>query len=279
MILITGASGFVGSELVKELVKRKKRVRCLLRKKKDINTEVVYGDLRDKKSIEDAVKGVDTVIHLGALILGSKEELIDVNIKGTKNLVNSVDKNTKFIFISSIYAGIENSAYGYTKRKGEEAVKAKLNNWVILRPSLIYGKNDFFITRIIRARVMPVIGNGRYKNQPVYIKDVVNAIIKVLEKDVKNKTYNIAGPHALSYNKMLDIISEEFKIRFLRIHIPFTLINFITKIYKTMFRNTKLPLEQIQNITNDKTADINMAAKDIGYSPISFRQGIRLMGE
>jgi nucleoside-diphosphate-sugar epimerase len=222
IILVTGANGFLGKNLVEALLKKGNIVRVVIRKinkqfEENENIEVIYGDLRNPEVIEKAVKGVDIVYHCAALTTnkGPWRSFQENNIEATRNLLIAAEKAAlkKFVFVSSVVV------YGFNKDRGKKYVsendefgrglpfysyyaKSKIEAerllWefydkkklpvVVLRPGIIFGAkggNAFKIKKIIfgaKGKILPYI----------YVKDVVNAIILAGDKDAAiGNAYNL----------------------------------------------------------------------------------------
>src|SRR3989344_7258422 len=191
-ILVTGASGFVGKNLIKHLNKYNVNI---LSRKKIFGDGVFVGDLFDKKILLDASK-VDIVIHLAGISDGN---VFKINYEGTRNLVDACVENKvkKFIFISSFDAILETD-YGKSKLKAEDYIKNSGLNYIIFRPTVIYGndnKKDIGrLIRLIKMGISPIPGSGNFKLQPVFVDDIVKVIkinipvflVKLINKSLLN---------------------------------------------------------------------------------------------
>src|SRR5574337_1864296 len=186
MILVTGGTGFVGSHLIRRLRKEGRSVRALVRNPEkartlaDLGAEVAPGDISDAVSLEKACAGAERVIHLVGIIQEAPGATFrGVHVEGTRNLLQAAKKaGVRHFFYQSALgtrAGAK-SEYHRTKWQAEELVAASGIPFTILRPSLIYGPGDQFTLRladIIKlSPVLPVIGSGASKIQPIYIDDV-----------------------------------------------------------------------------------------------------------
>ena len=287
MILLTGATGFVGRHLL-DTLKKKFSVRCLLRNKPSVNfsgCEMVYGDVSDRESLFRATDNVDTVIHLAAVVYSVKPDYIyGVNVEGTKNLVHAAIKNKikKFIYVSSAAVNFTHDCYSTSKREAENILVQSGLRTTILRPAEIFGEGDERgITRLIylvrNLPVIPVLGRGDYTFQPVYVEDVVFAITQCVASQLENnKIYNIAGPLALTFNEMIDIISELLRVKRLKIHLPISLIKSLVVLQEKFLLNPLISSEQISRITTyNKHWSIDDSIRDLGFNPLNFREGIR----
>lgn len=285
---ITGVTGFVGKHLALEMKRVDKEIEIigLIRKAKDLNffkklnIKLLIGNLNDKKLLIEGLKNVNSVIHLAALVSGKDKKLFyKTNVLGTKNLVEAcLSAGVKnIIFISSRLADSTygKNVYGQTKLEAEEIIKKSGLNFIILRPALIYGENDKDLTRIIkiikRFPLIPILGDGNYYLQPVYVKDIVNTIIFILKNNIFNKkTYNLAG-EPISYNEIVNQICKRLNKKVTKIHLSPKLIKPLIWIYEKISPNPSITTSQINSFVRAKILDINEAKKDLNFNPISLK--------
>jgi len=202
-ILVTGSSGFVGRELISELKNRKHTIVEF-----DINTGQ---NILNKKHIETAMKKVDAVIHLAAIIDTHNDALWKVNVEGTKNIIHEAVKQRvqKFIFLSSsgVYGNDHHrvnektptravSLYEKSKVESEQLVLEHQEeiNVSIIRSAMLFGANDYWrkIYKVLKNG-FPLPCSGRNTFQIMYVKDLVNAIVVILQKGASGETYLVAG--------------------------------------------------------------------------------------
>ena len=281
MILITGSTGFIGSYLVRDLSKDY-ILRCIIRKKKiepTKNTELFYADILDKASLEKAFNGIKIVINVAALTDGKKEDILKTNIEGTRNLVELSKKYKieRFIFISSDSILLENKGpYAQSKVESEKIVIDSGLNYTILRPNWVYddnGEKDLkqIIYFVKNFPIVPIIGDGNYKLQPVHVKDLVYATKKVLEsKKSYNNIYSLGGSEEITFNEMVDEVSKNLSLKRKKLHIPITLLDIISPI-------TKISKWRIKEIVQSKITNNNKAIKDLDYNPVSIRESLSRM--
>ncbi len=281
MILITGSTGFIGNHLVKELSKEYK-LRCIIRKKTQEpinNMELFYADILDKNSLEKAFQGINTVIHLAALTEGTPKKIMQTNIEGTKNLVELSKKyNTKrFIFLSSDNVLLKDKGpYALSKSQSENIVINSGLNYTILRPNWVYdhkGNKDLknIISLVKKAPIVPIIGNGCYKLQPLHINDLIYAIKQTLKnKKTENKIYNLSGIEEITFNELIDEISENLNLKRRKIHIPISILKLFSPI-------TGISKGRITEITQDKISDNKQAIRDFNFQPFSIKQSLAKM--
>ena len=286
-ILITGGEGNIGKRLVPKLMELKHTITLLLRQNKlssDRLVKIVKGDLLNQESLLKATENIDLVVHLAGITHTNNKELYyNVNTKGTKNLITACQKNKvkKFIYISSRTAGIDGGAYAHSKLLAEGEVKKSSMDWIILRVAEAYGASEKeAITRLIKTIkkvfFVPIIGNGQYTLAPVYVEDVVSAIIACLDINISKKIYIIAGPDEITYNELVDKILSYSKLKRIKIHIPILFFKIITFVF-FIFKKDILVRDQIPRLMSKKSSDIKDAHKDLHFSPITFEQGLGII--
>lgn len=255
MILITGATGFIGKNLIPEITKICK-VRILVRRTSNIEPfkdnrkiEVVYGDLENDIGLVQALDGVDTVIHCAARTIGKNFfEYYKTNTTGTKNLIKAMDnKHIKGIIYLSSHAacgpGNEKrsctegelpqpiSFYGVTKKCAEEMVRNSCIPYIILRPVSVYGPHDMDILKYIRLLhkgICPIVGFGEKYLNLIYVDDLVQLIIEIIKAGkFYNRTYFVNDGHCYSYNDVLNEIEAILHKRGLKIRVPTSMALFI----------------------------------------------------
>lgn len=294
-IFITGATGFVGEKLIACLVERgyyiiafalqeDSKATALYKK----NVEVKYGDIRDQLSIEKAISGVDAVINLAAVQESNDPELNEaVNYGGVRNLIEACSKYSikRIIHISSISTCYKiKNYYGKSKEKADKYVMYSSNSnmdYTILRPALIYGNTTqgpfytFLKTMHIFPMIIPVVGNGKALKQPVYVDDVVSAIILSLESDIAiGKFYNISGRDTVSVEEMINLIAAKKGIKRMAIKIPAWILYPLALILEMFFTNPLFTRASLVSATQDATLDYSLIKDELGFKPLSFKEGL-----
>lgn len=279
-VLVTGANGFIGSYAV-EALKEKYEVIGFERNKSE-NIPFVQGDIRNKEDVLKATKGIDAVLHLAASV-SSNNFLAnyEINVKGAQNLVEACKKNKvrRVIFTSSFTTMLaEKDNYGTTKAQAEDVFKSSGLDVTILRLGMVYGKNGKGFTKMVKnvtavPLFIPLIGNGAYRRQPVYVADVVDTIMKVLErKDTAGKTYYIAG-EAVSYREMLRTIASELGVRKIMLPLPAFLWKGAGLLFENVLKNPPMSKRDITSMMAEAVFTDD-SAKELGFKAIEFREGV-----
>jgi len=241
MILITGATGFIGRAVVRQLSSIGYPVRTLIRPSprtprlpKGVPVEVAVVSLADVRGLRAALRDVDTIIHLAsAENQGSRGDLLVADIQGTENLVEAASDAgvDRIVYLSHIGAA-RASGYPAFKAKGiaEEHIRNGKVPYTILRSSLVYGAEDHFtnnLSRIIRASpgIFPITSGGRTVVQPVWVEDLVTCMLWSLKTDdTLNKVYELGGSEFFTLRQIVDTIMEvTYRRRFLIPLSPITL--------------------------------------------------------
>lgn len=290
MILVTGGTGFVGGHLIRRLQQEGLPVRALARHPdrvqplKDLGVEVVPGDVSDKVSLEKAVEGIERVIHLVGIIQETPGVTFrGVHVEGTRNVIEVARKAGVRHFFHQSALGTRpgaKSEYHRTKWEAEELVRQSDIPHTILRPSLIYGPGDKFTIRLSemlrRAPVMPVIGSGKSRVQPIYIDDVVSCMVKVVIGDAfLNEIYEIGGPDQLTYKEVTTAIAETMGLKRPSVHVPLFFMKPIAHALETVLSNPPLTTDQLIMLQEDNVCSMRDIRDAFGIEPLAFRDGLK----
>lgn len=234
LVTVFGGGGFVGRYVVQALLKAGARVRLAERSPKNAyylkaqanlgQITYIAADITRPETLAPAVAGADAVVNL----VGSFADMQRIHVEGARNLAEAAAAGSvgAFVHLSAIGADSESrSAYGRTKGDGEAAVRAAFPKATILRPSIIFGREDAFINRfagLIRALpIVPIIG-GATKFQPVFAGDVGDAVAAVLANLSAHggKSYELGGPQVLSMAELNAWIAEKTSRKPFFIEVP-----------------------------------------------------------
>lgn len=292
MILLTGATGFVGTNLLREILQEGLAVRCLVRnpskgevlKSTFSGVEVAYGDITNKDTISRALDEVDTAVHLvGILIEMGKATFKAIHTEGTRNMVEACKERgvKRFIHISALGTRPNaRSQYHKTKWAGEEMIRASGLDYTIFRPSVIFGKEDKFTNLFASViRLSPVVmipGNGKNRMQPLFVKDLVKTMVMSI-KDIKhiNRTYEIGGPEKLTFDEIIDTICKVLGRRRLKCHIPIFLMRPVAAIAEAVLPRPPITRDQLLMLEEDNTTEEKALEFVFGITPTGFEEGMK----
>ena len=244
-ILITGATGFLGKNLVKGLRKEKQHILyCLVRnksRKKDITylqrkgCKIIRGDITSFDDIRSIRIKCDIIVHLAALLGDYKKREKDyyaVNVEGTKNILFLAQKNhiRRIIYLSTQAVEYKqynlndcNYIYGKTKNISEKEIINSGIDYTIIRPGLIYGPNDFKLLplfKMVKRGVSFFIGDGKNYIQPSYVEDLSEFIIESFHKKYLKKIISPSFGLPIQFKEFIDLISKTMNVNLVKVYIP-----------------------------------------------------------
>ncbi|MFN8590772.1 MAG: complex I NDUFA9 subunit family protein [Thermomicrobiales bacterium] len=288
-IFITGANGFVGRNLITALGDRP--MRALVRDKRAAgkiagpNVEVVEGDVTDSRSLQGTMDGCEAVVHLVAIISEEGKETFDAVIRqGTVNVVAEAQRAGVSRFVQMSALGTRNDPrYGYFEAKwqAEQAVQRAGIPWTIFRPSVIFGSGDEFITTLASlvnaAPIIPVVGGGDSKFQPVAIRDVTAAFVHALDDpSTSYQIFDLGGGKIYTYEEMLDVIAHKLGKQKPKAHVPIGMMKLVVGLSNPLPKSLRPPVtsEQLKMLAIDNATDHSATADLIGRPALRLEDGI-----
>jgi len=292
-VLVTGANGFVGINLVKQLSKSNYEIISLVKNDKNLKlisgiSKVVHGDISDKNSLEKIFREnkICYVIHLAAIIRTRDFPVTyQTNVIGTKNIVELCKKYKihKLLFLSTdfvMYKTVKNY-YQMTKKLAERIIVSSGVNYIILRPSVMFGKGDdknfiSLIDFIKKYFIIPVpIG---LTLSPIYVGNVSEAMINSLENVSTNKkVFYLTGKDFITFNRIFEMISNNLKLRRIFIPIPVFLFKILIFFYEKIIPNPPIFFYQVDKWSKHKTTFHTPSKNNLNVEPISFEEGLKFI--
>src|SRR5687768_14382599 len=221
MILVTGATGVVGTALLPQLLAGGHQVRALVREPRRlgpqrVNVQLALVDLADPHGLRHAVRGCDTVIHLAAAIRDQPpRRLEEINGLGTLRLLRAAERagTRRFLFFSALGAtDFQRTRFFRSKALAEQAVLDAELEGAVFAPSIVYDRDDPFVTLLRRLALLPMLpvsGEGGAVYQPIWAHDVAQAVLGWLEQgDGSRRRHELAGPQTLSYDDIARTVAR-----------------------------------------------------------------------
>lgn len=291
MILITGATGFIGRALVRHLSNTGQQVRVLLRPSphspripKGVPVEVAVVSLNDERGVRAAMRGVDHVYHLAsAASLGRRGNLFTTDIEGTRILAQSAKDAgvQRLIFLSHIGAD-RASAFAVQKSKGiaEEHIRRSGVPYTIIRSSIVFGPEDRFTNNLasLLRRVpffFPIPNDGRTLLQPLWVEDLVTCLVWALENpETSNQTYEIGGPEYFTLRQVLETLMGITHAQRLLVPLPTPYMRALLVSLDSFMPNFNISTYWLDYVAVNRTCPVENMPRTFGLMPARF--GYRL---
>jgi uncharacterized protein YbjT (DUF2867 family) len=273
LVTVFGGSGFVGRHVVRALVKRGYRVRVAVRRPdlagflQPLGTvgqiHAVQANLRYPDSVAAAVKGAAAVVNLvGILQEGGRQSFTGVQANGARAVAQAcaVAGISRLVHVSAIGAARDSrSLYARSKAEGEAAVQVAVPGAIVLRPSIVFGPEDGFFNRFASlARMLPVlplVGGGATKFQPVFVGDVAEAVARAVEGSVaEGRVYELGGPQVKSFRELVAYVCEVTDRKPMLVSLPFPLARIKARILEIVNTLTLGLMPDALMLTRDQVA-------------------------
>ena len=287
-VAVLGGSGFIGTYLVMSLLQMGYQVNLLVnRTSPDLisprgRIRTFAGSIENAVALEACCAGCSAVFHLVGLIFETRSKTFqETVVEGTAKAVAAARTAgvPKIVYLSALGASAEAaSRYYQTKYQAEQQVRNSGLDYTIFRPSIVYGRQDKFINRLARmirlAPIVPVIGDGRYKLQPVYVEELAALMAASARAAFTSRQiFEIGGPQQLTYLELLDIIKGIMKVKRGTLHLPVSLARWGAGLMERFLKPAPLTVDQITMLLAGSTCDQTIAERAFGvrFSPLEMQ--------
>jgi NADH dehydrogenase len=294
-VLVTGATGFLGSYLCRELLARRAPFGIFVRSPERGRALVgdaaslQLGDVTDPTACDAAVRGHRAVVHLAAAADVSDPEVNRrVNVEGLTNVLQACRTHgvRRLLFVSSTCAGREHrDAYGETKLEGEALVREAGLEATILRPTMIYGRGskefEIFAGVVRHSPLVPLIGTGRNVIQPVFVGDAVQVMLEVLDNPTSiGQTYDLAGPAPIAFEDFVQAVARGCgRPRRRIVHVPPGPLLVAARLLGRVMTHVPLTVDQVMAFIQNTRVDLEPLKRDLGFTPLPLEVGLgRVLG-
>jgi len=294
VILVTGATGFVGPKIVHALREREQAVRSLVRRPGERSaatlaswgSELVQGDMRDAPSMRRAVEGAEVVVHLVSIRQGSDEDFRRIMEQGTRDLVEAAKDAgvRRFVLMSALGTSKETKnlvPYYRSKWEMEQAVRDSGLEHVIFRPSFVFARDGGILPTFRRlarlAPVTPIIGSGRQRIQPIWIDDVAAYFADGLTSpEATNRTFELGGPDAVTWNEFWDRLKRALGQRRPSVHVPMGLMRLNALVTERLPGNVPLTRDLLTMLEHGDNVVSNVeAVQTFGLPLVTLDEQLR----
>jgi uncharacterized protein YbjT (DUF2867 family) len=292
---LTGATGFVGRHMLERLLAEGHAVRAAVRGLPGQNSRLVahtqhlgrkddfqwvHGDIVEGTRLDEGMQGCDAVIHLVGIIVEKGTNTFErVHHLGTRNVVEAAKRAgiKRFVQMSALGVRANGVApYQTTKWKGEEEVRQSGITFCILRPSLIFGEGDGFVTQMMATMrsaplLRPVPGDGTPKFRPIAVEDVTTCFERALTYEAAtNQTVELGGADELTLNEVLEEIARCAGVRKPAVHIPMPVMMAGATVALKLLKNPPVTVDQLRMLREGSTCDIGPMKRIFGVNPRGF---------
>jgi uncharacterized protein YbjT (DUF2867 family) len=288
-VTVFGGTGFLGSRVVQKLCESGATVRIASRhpgRAEGDNVKQIAADARDERSVEAAVAGADCVVNAISLYVEHGSETFhSVHVEAAARIASVARRvgAKRVVHVSGIGADATSpSAYIRSRGEGETAVLAAFPDAVIVRPAVMFARDDGFLTTILRLLwvlpAYPIFGDGRTRLQPVYADDVAAAITQLLRQSKKpSPIYELAGPRVYLYEELLRTIARTAGLRPVLMRTPFALWDAVASLAEIL-PHPPLTRNQVELMQIDTAASDNLPGlRELGISPRSLEEELEAM--
>ncbi|MEW6122251.1 MAG: complex I NDUFA9 subunit family protein [Pseudomonadota bacterium] len=292
LVTVFGGSGFLGRYVVRALARRGYRIRVAVRRPDLANfllplgyvgqIQLTQANVRYPDSVMAAAEGADAVVNLvGILAPGGRQSFSAVHAFGAKVIAAAAAANgAALVHVSAIGADPDSPVgYARTKGEGEAAARAAVPSAIILRPSVIFGPEDRFFNRFAGlarlSPVLPLIGGGHTRFQPVFVADVAAAVERAVDGKAKAGTvYEVGGPEVRTFRELMELTLHEIGARRVLLDVPFGLADFqarfLEKLPGALLTRDQVAMLRHDNVVSDAATAEGRSLAGLGIAPAAL---------
>ena len=287
VVLVTGAAGFVGVHVCRQLTKRGSRVRGLVRspataaeRLAQLPVDVHVGDIRDDAAVRRAMQGCDAVVHLAAIAIERRGATYDdVNAAGTQRVLDTMRAAgvRRIVHMSQNFAASA-SPHRFLRSKGvaEDAVRASGTDWTVFRPSVIFGREDEFVNVLARlVRLSPLLyplpGGGKARFQPIAVDDVAQVVASALDHTTTiHRAYDLGGPAQLTLRQVIERVLVAMDARRILVPVPTAILRPLIAIAQRLLPQPPVTTELLGLLAVDNVVNGNALRDEFHVAPTPF---------
>jgi len=289
-VFVTGSTGFVGNHVLHELVEKGHQVKALVRPgsehklKRPDDVETIPGTVKEVADLIRGMQGCEAAIHLVGIIRAFPSQDITFERLHTEAAANVIGaakeaKVPRLLHMSALGAREDGpTAYLRTKFAAEELVRQSGLNYTIFRPSLIFGRGGEAIKMfadMVKKYVVPIIGDGQYRFQPVSVSTVAQGFEKGLDPETANdQTLDVGGPDNVTFDEIMDTLARVMGKSIVKIHMPILPLRLATSALQHA-PGYPLTTDQITMLLEGSTCDEKPFYELLRLEPISLEQTLR----
>lgn len=295
MILVTGATGFVGSRLLKRLAASagagplRGSARQVGKQDRPAGVEGVAADVTKPETLPPALKGVATLVHTAAITANLKEPYPgayrEINETGTYNLMKAAKAAgvSRVVLMSGLSAPAKEGSYMATRLGMEKAVRDSGIPYVILQPSVLFGDGAEFVAALARlarfSPVLPLMGDPTLKFQPLWIED----LLRILEESVSSERHlgqaiPIGGPEQVTFKEVIQTICEAMSVHRLLVPLPLPIARIQARAMTALLPKPPLTPATLELFQFDNSTNLDAVPANFGFEPRGFREHLRAHG-
>jgi len=290
MILVTGATGFVGRHLVRRLCSAGQRVRCLVRPGspglewlQPQPVEIVPGHLVEAGAVAAACRGVRKIIHLAAPIHEGRDAVVErVDREGMALLIDGAQaaRVERVVMVSPLGTG-SSSTLPFLRSRGhaEDLLRDSGVSFIILQSSLMFGLGDRLISGTIRllqrTGLVLIPGTGKTMLQPIWVGDVVSCLLRSLNgEEVLDRTIPIGGPQHLTYEEIVDQVARMLNIPRVKVHLSRRAVAWTSRLLEGLGLNPFLGYRHLELLEVGTVTALDAVRRSFGFQPMPLVEGV-----